>query len=164
VSDVVVRTEGHAATQAVGEALARAIQRGDLVVLSGELGAGKTAFVQGMGRGLGVAGRITSPTFTIAHEYTGAQLTMHHLDVYRLEHLNEALDLGLAEMLDEGSLVVIEWGDAIAPVLPRDYLEVRLAFGEADDDRLLAFRPVGASWHARSRLLQELLAPWSGPC
>jgi tRNA threonylcarbamoyladenosine biosynthesis protein TsaE len=84
--------------------------------------------------------------------------------VYRLEHLNEALDVGLAEMLDEGSLVVIEWGDAIAPVLPRDYLEVRLAFGASDDDRELVFRPVGNRWVARSRSLHEVLSPWSGAC
>ena len=76
---------------------------------------------------------------------------MHHLDVYRLEHLNEALDVGLAEMLDDGSLVVIEWGDAIVPVLPRDFLEVRLAFGDGDDDRELRFRPVGPPVGGRGR-------------
>ncbi|MBV9953084.1 MAG: tRNA (adenosine(37)-N6)-threonylcarbamoyltransferase complex ATPase subunit type 1 TsaE [Acidimicrobiia bacterium] len=164
MTEVTVRTAEHAATQAVGEALAGLIERGDLVLLSGEMGAGKTAFVQGLGRGLGVTGRITSPTFTIAHQYAGAQLTIHHLDVYRLEHLNEALDIGLAEMLDEGSLVVIEWGDAIAPVLPRDYLEVRFAFGASDDDRELVFRPVGGQWLARSRSLDEALSRWSGAC
>jgi tRNA threonylcarbamoyladenosine biosynthesis protein TsaE len=164
MTEVTVSTSERAATQAVGEAVAGLVERGDLVLLSGEMGAGKTAFVQGLGRGLGVPGRITSPTFTIAHQYAGAQLTVHHLDVYRLEHLNEALDLGLAEMLDEGSLVVIEWGDAIAPVLPIDYLEVRLAFGDGDDDRVLAFRPVGNRWLARSRSLHDVLAPWSGAC
>jgi tRNA threonylcarbamoyladenosine biosynthesis protein TsaE len=164
MSELVVRTAEHAATQAVGEALAALVEKGDLVLLSGEMGAGKTAFVQGLGRGLGVPGRITSPTFTIAHQYVGTKLAMHHLDVYRLEHLNEALDVGLAEMLDEGSLVVIEWGDAIAPVLPRDYLEVRLAFGAGDDDRELVFRPVGGRWLARSRSLHDVLSPWSGPC
>jgi tRNA threonylcarbamoyladenosine biosynthesis protein TsaE len=164
MSEVTVRTDAHDATQAVGEALAGLVVGGDLVLLSGEMGAGKTAFVQGLGRGLGVAERITSPTFTIAHQYAGGRVTMHHLDVYRLEHLNEALDVGLAEMLDEGSLVVIEWGDAIAPVLPRDYLEVRMVFGPRDDDRELVFRPVGGRWVARSRSLHELMARWSAPC
>jgi tRNA threonylcarbamoyladenosine biosynthesis protein TsaE len=163
VSEVVARTGAPDATQAVGAALAGLVERGDLVLLSGEMGAGKTAFTQGLGRGLGVHERITSPTFTIAHQYEG-RLTVHHLDVYRLEHLNEALDVGLAEILDEGSLVVIEWGDAIVPVLPRDYLEVRLAFGKSDDDRELSFRPVGLRWRARVRLLEDVLAPWSGPC
>ena len=163
MSEVVVRTDGREATQAVGEALAGLIQPGDLVLLSGEMGAGKTALTQGLGRGLGVTDRITSPTFTIAHQYAG-RLTVHHLDVYRLEHLNEALDVGLGEILDEGALVIIEWGDAILPVLPRDFLEVRLAFGDGDDDRELRFRPIGSRWAARQRSLADLMAPWGGPC
>ena len=163
MSEVVVRTDGREATQAVGEALAGLIQPGDLVLLSGEMGAGKTALTQGLGRGLGVTDRITSPTFTIAHQYAG-RLTVHHLDVYRLEHLNEALDVGLGEILDEGALVVIEWGDAILPVLPRDFLEVRLAFGDGDDDRELRFQPVGSRWAARQGALADLMARWGGPC
>ena len=79
--------------------------------------------------GLGVTDRITSPTFTLVHVYEG-RLPVHHLDVYRLEQLSEALDLGLPEMLDEGGVVLIEWGDAILPVLPHDFLEVRLTFGD----------------------------------
>ena len=116
-------------------------------------------------RGAGVAERITSPTFTLVHEYEG-RFPIHHLDVYRLEQLNEALDLGLAEMLDEGGTVLIEWGDAILPALPTDYLEVRLTFGEGDDDRQLALRRVGPSWGARARLLAAALAPFDGvpPC
>jgi tRNA threonylcarbamoyladenosine biosynthesis protein TsaE len=94
MSEVVARTDRLEATQAVGEALAGLVQPGDLVLLSGEMGAGKTALTQGLGRGLGVTDRITSPTFTIAHEYAG-RCTVHHLDVYRLEHLNEALDVGI---------------------------------------------------------------------
>jgi tRNA threonylcarbamoyladenosine biosynthesis protein TsaE len=164
VTGVVVRTGALDATQAVGAALAGIVERGDLVLLSGEMGAGKTAFTQGLGRGLGVSERITSPTFTIAHQYEG-RFPIHHLDVYRLEHLNEALDVGLGEILDDGSLVVIEWGDAIVPVLPRDFLEVQLAFGERDDDRRLTFRPVGSRWEARVRVLADVLAPWGPkPC
>ena len=163
MSEVVVRTDRLEATQAVGEALAGLVQPGDLVLLSGEMGAGKTALTQGLGRGLGVTDRITSPTFTIAHEYAG-RLTVHHLDVYRLEHLNEALDVGLSEILDDGSVVVIEWGDAIVPVLPLDFLEVRLAFGDGDDDRVLRFRAVGHRWLARERALADVVARWGGPC
>jgi len=134
---------------------------GDVLVLAGDLGAGKTAFVQGFGRGLGVTDRITSPTFTLVHVYDGGRLPIHHLDVYRLGQLSEALDLGLAEMLDEGGVVVVEWGDAISPVLPHDLLEIRLTFGAGDDDRVLAFRPVGRRWTARQELLESALAPWS---
>jgi tRNA threonylcarbamoyladenosine biosynthesis protein TsaE len=89
---------------------------------------------------------------------------MHHLDVYRLEHLNEALDVGLSEILDDSSVVVIEWGDAIVPVLPPDFLEVRLAFGAGDDDRELRFRPVGRRWLARERALADVVARWGEPC
>ena len=146
-------------TRALGEALAGLARPGDIVVLAGDLGAGKTAFVQGFGRGLGVIERITSPTFTLVHVYEG-RYPVHHLDVYRLDQLSEAVDLGLAEMLDDGGVVLIEWGDAITPVLPHDYLEVRLTFGEGDDDRGIALRPVGARWSGRTSALAGALGPW----
>ena len=158
--ELVVRTDALDATQAVGEALAGLIEPGDLVLLSGEMGAGKTAFTQGLGAALGVTDRITSPTFTIAQEYEGNHLTLHHLDVYRLERLDEISDAGLAEILDDGSVVVIEWGDAILPVLPPDFLEIRFVFGEGDDDRVLHVRPVGPGWSARWHLVLDVLAPW----
>ncbi len=148
-------------TQALAEALSAVARPGDVVVLAGDLGAGKTAFVQGFGRGLGIADRITSPTFTLVHVYDGGRLPVHHLDVYRLEQISEALDLGLAEMLDEGGVVLVEWGDAILPVLPHDRLEVRLTFGDGDDDRQLAFALAGASWAARLDQLQAALRPWA---
>lgn len=141
-------------------ALAPVARPGDVVVLAGDLGAGKTAFVQGFGRGLGVVDRITSPTFTLVHVYEGGRLPVHHLDVYRLDQLSEALDLGLAEMLEDGGVVLIEWGDAIAPLLPHDYLEVRMTFGERDDDRQLALRPVGPGWAGRTKPLTDAVAPW----
>ena len=81
--------------------------------------------------------------------------------MYRLEQLSEALDLGLPEMLDEGGVVLIEWGDAIIPVLPHDLLEVRLTLGEGDDDRSLALRCVGPSWAARQAAIRQAIAPWS---
>ena len=148
------------ATRDLAEAVAALARPGDVVVLAGDLGAGKTAFVQGFGRGLGVTDRITSPTFTLVHVYEG-RLPIHHLDVYRLDQLSEALDLGLPEMLDEGGVVLVEWGDAITPVLPHDYLEVRLTFGEGDDDRGLSIRPVGPGWANRQISLARALAPWS---
>jgi tRNA threonylcarbamoyladenosine biosynthesis protein TsaE len=147
------------ATRDLGAAVAGLARPGDVLVLAGDLGAGKTAFVQGFGRSLGVTDRITSPTFTLVHVYEG-RLPIHHLDVYRLEQMSEALDLGLAEMLDEGGVVLIEWGDAIFPVLPRDLLEVRLTFGEGDDDRSFDLRPIGTRWTARRGALSAALAPW----
>jgi len=156
---VVAATASVDETRELADAVSSLARPGDVIVLAGDLGAGKTAFVQGFGRGLGVTDRITSPTFTLVHVYEG-RVPVHHLDVYRLEQLNEALDLGLAEMLDEGGVVLIEWGDAILPVLPHDFLEVRLTFGVGEDDRHVAFRPVGASWGLRSDALAGVVSPW----
>lgn len=160
---LVARTRSVEETRELAAAVARVAQPGDLVLLSGDLGAGKTAFVQGFGRGLGVTEPITSPTFTLAQQYEG-RLTVHHLDVYRLDQLGEVADLGLAELLDDGGVVLIEWGDAILPVLPNDHLEVRLVYGDpgdGDDDRRILVRPVGPSWAARQVSLLEALAPWA---
>ena len=148
-------------TRELAGALAGATVAGDVYLLAGELGAGKTAFSQGFGAALGISDRIVSPTFTIARRYDGGRLRLHHLDVYRLDHLREATDLGLSELLDDGGVVLIEWGDAIVPVLPADFLEVRITFGTGDDDRHFELRPVGQTWAARCRSLQELLKPWA---
>ncbi len=158
--NVVATTTSVDQTRDLADALAALARPGDVIVLAGDLGAGKTAFVQGFGRGLGVPDRITSPTFTLVHVYEG-RFPVHHLDVYRLEQLSEALDLGLPEMLDDGGVVLIEWGDAILPVLPHDYLEVRLTFGPGDDDRHIALRPVGRAWVLRSDAIAGVLSPWS---
>ena len=147
-------------TQALAESLAAVVVAGDLLVLAGEMGAGKTAFAKGFARGLGIADQVTSPTFTIVQEYGGGRLAMHHLDVYRLEHLREVTDLGLGEMLDEEAVMLVEWGDAVLPALGDRYLEVRITFGEGDDDRVLELRPRGGPWHARARLLDEAVGPW----
>lgn len=156
---VVATTSSVDATRELAGAVSSLARPGDVIVLAGDLGAGKTAFVQGFGRGLGVTDRITSPTFTLVHVYDG-RLPVHHLDVYRLEQMNEALDLGLPEMLDEGGVVLVEWGDAILPMLPHDFLEVRLTFGPSDDDRHVAFRAVGETWARRSDALAGVVTPW----
>lgn len=145
-------------TRDLAEALAALARPRDVLVLAGDLGAGKTAFAQGFGRGLGVQERITSPTFTLVHVYDSGRLPVYHLDVYRLDQLSEALDLGLAEMLEDGGVVLIEWGDAISPLLPHDYLEVRLTFGDGDDDRRLDIRPVGSRWTGRP--IADALVSW----
>ncbi len=145
---VQVRTASPAQTRQVAATVAEASRPGDLVLLSGELGAGKTAFVQGFGAALGVTERITSPTFTIAQRYDGRR-PVHHLDVYRLEQLDEVADLGLGELLDDGGVVLIEWGDAIVAALPGDHLEVSITFGDGDDDRVLRLAAVGESWADR---------------
>jgi tRNA threonylcarbamoyladenosine biosynthesis protein TsaE len=116
--------------------------------MSGDLGAGKTVFTQGLAGALGVIGRVTSPTFTLVHEYE-ARYPIVHVDVYRLDHFQEVLDLGFEELLDPHAILVVEWGEAVSPLLPRRYLEVeikRVEMGGPDDDRMLTFRAHGDEW------------------
>ena len=153
---LLVATTSVEQTQSIAAAIADRCVAGDLLVLVGDLGAGKTAFVQGFGRAFGVEEPITSPTFTLARRYRG-RLLMHHLDVYRLEQPGETLDLDLPELLDGDTVTLIEWGDAIVASLPADYLEVRLTFGDGDDDRMVELRAVGPGWSARERSLQRTL-------
>jgi tRNA threonylcarbamoyladenosine biosynthesis protein TsaE len=150
-------------TREFAAALAELARPGDLLLLAGDLGAGKTAFAQGFGAALGVREAITSPTFTLARQYTGGRIELNHLDVYRLEQLEETFDLGLQELLDGRAVTLIEWGDAIAPVLPADYLEVRLEFGDGDDDRRITLRSVGSRWSSRANAASTALAKWSVP-
>jgi tRNA threonylcarbamoyladenosine biosynthesis protein TsaE len=155
------RTAGVEDTRSAAGVVASQARRGDLILLVGELGVGKTAFVQGFARELGITSPVTSPTFTLVHRYEGKQI-LHHVDVYRLERLNEVTDLGLPEMLDEG-ITVIEWGDAVLPALPADFLEVRLSYvGDTDptytdDARDLAFTVVGPSWSTRAATIRAAL-------
>ena len=148
-------------TRELAAAIGPFVRTGDIVLLAGELGAGKTCFTQGFGRSLGVSEQITSPTFTLMHPYEGSSLRLLHADVYRLDHLQEIVDLGITELVDEDSVAVIEWGDMAEPVLPKDFLEVRITYGDVDDVRHLELRTVGASWAARTTALQRALERWT---
>ena len=154
------RTKSVEDTRALAAELAALAGPGDLVVLAGDLGTGKTAFAQGFARGLGVVEQVTSPAFVLVRSYEG-RLPLTHLDVYRLDHLQEAVDLGLAELVDEDAVTLIEWGDVVTPTLPADFLEVRLELGNDDDERLLVLSVVGPGWGARRSLLEKTLLPWS---
>jgi tRNA threonylcarbamoyladenosine biosynthesis protein TsaE len=158
--NVVARTRSVDETRKLAAGLAELARPGDLLLLAGDLGAGKTAFAQGFGRGLGIDDSITSPTFTLAREYQGTRLRLHHIDAYRMEALDEVFDVGLPELLDDEAVVLVEWGDAIAPAVPPDYLEVRITLGDGDDDRTLELRQIGPSWSARARAVRTVLAPW----
>jgi tRNA threonylcarbamoyladenosine biosynthesis protein TsaE len=157
---ILAHTTSADATKAVAAAMAALVVAGDLFVLAGDLGAGKTAFVQGFGEGLGVVDRITSPTFTLANRYDG-RLEVNHLDVYRLDQLDEIKELGIYELIDGDAVTLIEWGDAIAPALGADYCEIRFEFGEGDNDRDLAVQLMGQGWVARTRAVTEALSAWS---
>ncbi len=149
--------------RAVGGVVAGLARPGDLLLLAGELGAGKTAFAQGFGNGLGVTEPITSPTFVLARDYDDGRMPLHHLDVYRLDQMNEVFDIGLPEVLDDGGVTLIEWGDAIMPSLPADFLEVRMTFGDEDDERTIVVQSVGPGWSTRSHALGRALAEWTEP-
>lgn len=144
-------------TAAIAEAIAAVLVAGDVLVLGGDLGAGKTTFTKALGAALGITEHITSPTFTLAQQYGGGRLPLHHLDVYRIDQIEEVVDLALPELYESGGVVVIEWGDTIAPALPAGYLLVRFEFGDGDDDRSLALHTVGAAWTSRVPALKVSL-------
>jgi len=147
---VVLTSAGPAQTQQFGARLAGLLHGGDIVLLDGELGAGKTTLIQGVGRALGVDDVVTSPTFTLVRDYpTTAGFHLLHVDVYRLERLQEVLDLALPEQVEEGACALIEWGERAAAALAPDYLSVRLDYGQADSERVLTVHAVGPRWGAR---------------
>jgi tRNA threonylcarbamoyladenosine biosynthesis protein TsaE len=140
-------------TRAFGERLATVLRKGDLVVLSGPLGAGKTVLAQGIGTGLGVPGEITSPTFVIARVHRGGRLPFVHVDAYRLGSTLEVDDLDLDASVDE-SVTAVEWGHGKVEQLADAYLEVRI--DRADDDtRTVTLVPYGGDWAARISSLPD---------
>ena len=155
-----LRTGTAEETRAVGEALAALLRPRDAVILTGELGAGKTTLVQGVARGLDIPGRVTSPTFTLIREYRG-RLDVAHVDVYRLERIQDVVDLGLEELGDGEAVLLVEWGDVVEEALPADHLVVELIAGGGDDARRIAMAPAGTSWNERWERLEQVLLPWS---
>jgi tRNA threonylcarbamoyladenosine biosynthesis protein TsaE len=159
-----------AETRKIAATVAGALRLGDVVALTGELGAGKTCFVQGAAHALGVPDRVTSPSFVLRREYQG-QVPVLHLDVYRLSTLQEVLDIGYEEALDRSWITFIEWGDAMSPLLPVDHLEVEFRFpvpvaplnAEMDNDaetRVLIVRARGRDWVRRMAGLSADLQRW----
>ena len=159
-SAISAKTSSVEETRHLASLLKKVFQAGDVVVLSGDLGAGKTAFTQGLGLGLGVEHPVTSPTFTLANKYEG-ELILNHLDVYRLEHFQEVEELGLSELIDSNSLTVIEWGNVISSVLTEGYLEISLSLGESLDERTIEFRLIGQQWVGRESELVSLVSSFS---
>lgn len=176
-------TSSPAATDVVAAMVARACRPGDVVVLAGEMGAGKTSFAKGFGAALGVTEPITSPTFTLVQTYettwpgdtpwSGRPLLLHHADIYRLDQLSEVADLAFGELAEFGGVLLVEWGDVVAATLG-DHLLVRLdpvddEDHSSDDDastetRRITVAPVGAAWASRwERLAGDLSAAGSSP-
>lgn len=136
-------------TEAWGSRLAPVLEPGDCLLLVGELGAGKTCFVRGIARGLGVKERVTSPTFILLREHRG-RLPLYHLDAYRLEGPGDLYMLGLDELEEAGGVLAVEWGDRVRGFFLDDFLEIRIEI-RGDSERELTFIPHGAKWEERLR-------------
>lgn len=150
-------------TRSVGEALAPALQPRDAVLLTGELGAGKTTFVQGVAHGLGVEDQVVSPTFTLIKEYSG-RLEVAHVDVYRLDRIQDVMDLGLDELGQGEDVLLVEWGDVVEELLPVERLRVELTAEDPQgrsDVRRIVMSGRGASWEERWADLAAALMPWT---
>jgi len=135
------------AMRALGERIAALARPGDLLVLTGDLGTGKTTLTQGIGRGLGVDGHVVSPTFVIARVHRGGRIPLVHADAYRLSSVAEVDDLDLDASLDE-SLTVVEWGGGLVESLSGDRLEIHITRGpDAEDEtRIVVATGVGDRW------------------
>lgn len=149
-----VTTQSPDETRIVGAALAPTLLPGDVISLSGDLGAGKTVFVQGLATALGVDSAVTSPTFTIVHEYEG-RYPIIHMDVYRLDSFQEVLDLGFEELLDPQAILLVEWGEAVTPLFPRSYLEIDIRQMDEANLRQFIFRPRGPQWLPKLDAMKE---------
>lgn len=140
----VVISESESDTVKLGERIANQLKKGDVVALSGDLGTGKTAFVKGLARGLGIDEYITSPTFTLVHSYKGSQFNLHHFDVYRISDEEELFEIGFEEYLHEGDLCVIEWADLIPNLIPPHSIWIHLEReGNGADKRKITIKGLG---------------------
>lgn len=134
-------THSREETEALGARLAQVLTAGAVVAFTGDLGAGKTAFVSGMARALGVEERVTSPTFTIVNEYEGGRLPLFHFDMYRLGSSEELFDIGWEDYLHRGGICAVEWSERVADVL-EDALRVDIRRGEGDNERIITVEGV----------------------
>jgi tRNA threonylcarbamoyladenosine biosynthesis protein TsaE len=143
-----VRTASPEETMALARDLVSVMHPGDIVVLSGGIGSGKTTFAKGVGEALGVAEPVVSPSFTLHSVYEG-RLTLNHFDFYRLESAEEVFELGIDEAADQNALTLIEWGDRFPGAVRPPYLLLRFELGTDLDERWISAEPVGDEWRRR---------------
>lgn len=136
-------------THALGKRIGECVKENMVIVFDGDLGAGKTTLTQGIGQGLGIHSKITSPTFTILKIYEG-RIKLYHIDAYRLEGITQ--DLGFEELLDDDGLTVVEWAEYVPHLIPKDYLKIQVRFLE-DDQREFLFIANGEMYE---KLLEDL--------
>jgi tRNA threonylcarbamoyladenosine biosynthesis protein TsaE len=151
-------------TRAVGAAIAPLLRVHDVMVLTGELGAGKTTLVRGIASGLGASEHVASPTFTLVREYVTGRIPVAHVDVFRLDRVQDVVDLALDELEDGACVLIVEWGDAVDDLLPDDRLRVELTSQDpagGSDARRIAITAEGPSWVERADELAAVTGPWS---
>lgn len=162
--ELLLRTATADDTRGVGAAIAPLLRIGDVVVLTGELGAGKTTLVRGIASGLGAAEHVASPTFTLVREYVTGRVPVAHVDVFRLDRVQDVVDLALDELEGGACVLIVEWGDAVEELLPDDRLRVELTTedpaGETDARRI-TITSAEASWLERADELAAVTGPWS---
>ena len=137
-------------TKEIAFRLAKLLKEGSLLILTGDLGAGKTTFTQGLAKGLGIEKNVTSPTFTLMKVYKG-DLPLYHIDAYRLEGIDQ--DLGFEELLEDDGVCVIEWPVFMQDLLPDEYLQIDIKRIEEDDTRELSLIPKGEKY---KKVVEEL--------
>ena len=130
-------TNSEVETEALGVRLADELKAGAVIAFTGDLGAGKTAFTRGLARGLGVGGRVTSPTFTIVNEYEGGRLPLFLFDMYRLGSSDELFDIGWEDYLNRGGVCAVEWSENVSDALEEDAISVEICRGESDNQRII---------------------------
>ncbi|MGE5316247.1 MAG: tRNA (adenosine(37)-N6)-threonylcarbamoyltransferase complex ATPase subunit type 1 TsaE [Acidobacteriota bacterium] len=140
---LVIRTHSEEETIDAGSRFAGSLKPGDVVALIGDLGSGKTRFAKGLARGLGVREHVTSPTFTILHEYTDGRLPVYHFDCYRMKSARELDEFGFDDYVYGDGVCVLEWADMIEERLPAHRYEVRCALGETASERTLTISEIG---------------------
>ena len=129
-------------TEALGRALVERLSPGAVVAFTGDLGAGKTAFVRGMAKGLDIPQRVTSPTFTIVNEYEGGRLPLFHFDLYRLGSSDELFDIGWEDFLRRGGICAVEWSENVADALEPDTVFIDIRRGDGPEDRVITIKGV----------------------
>jgi tRNA threonylcarbamoyladenosine biosynthesis protein TsaE len=158
-----LRSDSVATTHAIAGVIAGLVRPRDIIVLAGDMGAGKTAFTVGFTRALGVSedDQVSSPTFTLVHSYNSGRIPVLHADLYRLNSMAEVADLGLREQVDLGAVALVEWGDVAVDVIG-DSLTIELTHDEDDDDaRDIVISVEGHGWDTRWDKLRDSLRQWS---
>ena len=153
-------------TRGIAQAIAKLVRAGDMIVLIGEMGSGKTTFSQHFAHALGVTEPVTSPTFNLLHNYSGSRLKLHHADLYRLERTGELDDLGLTDLQEAGGVMLVEWGDVVGDALGTGLVLKLEAPENADSEDSVTVRQIeidwrGMQWETRWDKLRTSLDAWT---